>query len=1470
MASRPEDPVVAAAKVIRIIHDNHAAASQYLHILKVTPGTSRSETKEILQNMEQEEYNDVLEDLDASQKATFFDKVAGLNEKPSQNPDALDDEITKKYFEALNLKAKGLSFKDVCAQVKKVPVLNPPTTPALPSTPLTSRPYREAEKKVEPKEQKPKGKPVQQPVKVASPLAQTAPVAPTPAPKASAAQTAKLQKEKAQKDKQEKKRKREEETPKASKKPKTGPEEVGGSKKRQKRREKQKMLLSKVAAGEVPLASKSANPILSSEPVPATIDSKAQPTPLQEDVHMESPEPAASVTEVVAPLEIAVQAIPKSKKVRRSKHKSAKAKSKSEDTEQPLEASTNLPDTDSVAPVEGSKKARSRRRKVKAAEAAPETASVTKPTSVIDPAPLNDSAQVDDASSTTSDEDDNGGISLAKENSMSDFVRRTTLPVLGKPTISATADPSSDEEQEESVQDQAASGQADEDLIAEPTSEAANKPTGLDTMQRESSSEAVHEESPSPTTRETSVSSAEEAPSSPEQQEQKKSSPVTKKTELSRPTPSTTIFTSALAQPSFPKPLLSNSFTKPQSSFASSRSTSSSKPKKSANDSFAEFAAFASGKKPGLDDSSDDDDDDSSSSSDSDNEMPAPVQARNLSPVQSQSQPKLISQPIASESEPSAMDVDTESGAVDEEGDPVAPAIDVVMTDDQQHTSSPIAYNDSQPSAQEAESVVEEVKNEKPVGFQSFHENSSTRDAPARSPLPEIPSPEELMDFGGYQPTETNEQVAAEGGEQAATAAAGDEEEQTSEPANRENHEGPELTEPSNSIELEAQPEVYQVSENLPEADEQASSSSEDEQDSEDEEVPEVIEQSEGPEEAEEAEEAQESENKDAELEDPTQPSASVSDAEEPAEAFTNSMQDFLDAWEEETDNFEHRIQQIRQLLVEDGDGSVEDNKDILEKLLKEVDREDKVYKSKTAAARKAIVELEQLARERIEEVLDRADASFEQRLLEIKSDLREEYNAESARAQLGQLSPELGEPDVEMKDKPEVDVEMKDGHEEEAEPKPEIDDEADQDEESSAESAPSSLGWAPSDDEGLTESAKKEKESKKRKPRKSTGATSEHFTPSPKKQRVPAGTSAVPFPKLSAPRFGLIQERLANDPYRLLLAVTFLNKTAGRAAVPIFEKVMERYPTPQDLAAADVSDLSEMIHSLGFQNQRARKLIKIAETWIEQPPQKGKLFRTMDYPSKGNGRHLKPKDTVDEDVDDCVEAGALEIAHIYGSGPYAWDSWRIFCRDKFRGVADGYNGEGVPGYNPSSQTANESDFEPEWKRVIPLDKELRACLRWMWLREGWEWDPLTGKKHKAAPSLLREASDGIATWDEPVAMNPHNEDPTTIKQEISAPRGAAALVPSIKAEEVKTEDAQPAKKRTRRSRNSGASKRAVTPPSAVETKEHATPAVAAAAKVLNAEPEIMTSRLRPRAGRTDAITSAAVPATPSRRRARK
>lgn len=261
----------------------------------------------------------------------------------------------------------------------------------------------------------------------------------------------------------------------------------------------------------------------------------------------------------------------------------------------------------------------------------------------------------------------------------------------------------------------------------------------------------------------------------------------------------------------------------------------------------------------------------------------------------------------------------------------------------------------------------------------------------------------------------------------------------------------------------------------------------------------------------------------------------------------------------------------------------------------------------------------------------------------------------------------------------------------------------------------------------------------KKRRRKRQTGQISQHFktSPSVKHKRAPAGTlSCISFPPLSATCFGLVQEQLAHDPFQLLVAVTFLNKTRGSVALPVFHRLMEHYPTPEALSQADPSEIAAIIHRLGLQNSRARILTNLAMTWIVSPPVKGQRYRTLNYPAPGAGKGLKRTDVVgDEDE----RLGAWEIAHLPGCGPYAIDSWRIFCRDRLRGLADGYNGEG----------ANEG-FEPEWKRVVPMDKELRAFLRWMWLREGWAWDPLTGDKEVASTELMKQAAVGRAAWHDP------------------------------------------------------------------------------------------------------------------------
>lgn len=239
-------------------------------------------------------------------------------------------------------------------------------------------------------------------------------------------------------------------------------------------------------------------------------------------------------------------------------------------------------------------------------------------------------------------------------------------------------------------------------------------------------------------------------------------------------------------------------------------------------------------------------------------------------------------------------------------------------------------------------------------------------------------------------------------------------------------------------------------------------------------------------------------------------------------------------------------------------------------------------------------------------------------------------------------------------------------------------------------------------------------------------------------KKRVPGNTlSCIPFPPLSAPHFGLIQEKLAHDPFRLLIAVTFLIRTHGKHAIPVFYELMEKYPTPEALVAADKNDMVSIIRHLGLQNQRASTYQMYAKIWLDDPPVKDKRYPVRGYPESESGRDLKKG----EIILDSDERSAWEIGHMT-QGPYAIDSWRIFCRDVLRGVADGYNGEGT-----------EEGFQPEWMRVVPEDKELRAYLRWMWLKEGFGWDPFTGEKEVADKELMKAAMEGRIAWDDAGGM---------------------------------------------------------------------------------------------------------------------
>ncbi|KAF4472715.1 5-methylcytosine G T mismatch-specific DNA glycosylase [Fusarium albosuccineum] len=244
-------------------------------------------------------------------------------------------------------------------------------------------------------------------------------------------------------------------------------------------------------------------------------------------------------------------------------------------------------------------------------------------------------------------------------------------------------------------------------------------------------------------------------------------------------------------------------------------------------------------------------------------------------------------------------------------------------------------------------------------------------------------------------------------------------------------------------------------------------------------------------------------------------------------------------------------------------------------------------------------------------------------------------------------------------------------------------------------------------------------------------------------RKRPPRGTvAAVPFAPLTSPTFGLIQEQFAHDPFWLLIAVTFLIRTKGVQAIPVFHKVKQRFPTPAALAdPANAEELINMIRHLGLSAHRVALMQKYARGFLTNPPRAGKTYKVKNY----DRRDFDPSAVFLQDInhstssseEDGDDTDAWEIGHLT-KGKYAIDSWRIFCRDQLLGRATDWNGGGqIP------------EFQPEWMRVRPSDKELRAYLRWMWMKEGWEWDPVSGEHYVLREELQRAVNEGRVEYDD-------------------------------------------------------------------------------------------------------------------------
>jgi len=119
---------------------------------------------------------------------------------------------------------------------------------------------------------------------------------------------------------------------------------------------------------------------------------------------------------------------------------------------------------------------------------------------------------------------------------------------------------------------------------------------------------------------------------------------------------------------------------------------------------------------------------------------------------------------------------------------------------------------------------------------------------------------------------------------------------------------------------------------------------------------------------------------------------------------------------------------------------------------------------------------------------------------------------------------------------------------------------------------------------------------------------------------------------------YGLIQEKVYHDPWKVFVVCIFCNLTRRTEAEPYMWEFFSRWPTPHDASRANHQELSTLIAPLGLANRRANTLIKMSHDY---------LGKRWDHDPR------------------CL----------HGIGQYAYDAYQIFCLCRWASIPEPKDG---------------------------------------------------------------------------------------------------------------------------------------------------------------------------------------------------
>jgi endonuclease-3 len=72
-------------------------------------------------------------------------------------------------------------------------------------------------------------------------------------------------------------------------------------------------------------------------------------------------------------------------------------------------------------------------------------------------------------------------------------------------------------------------------------------------------------------------------------------------------------------------------------------------------------------------------------------------------------------------------------------------------------------------------------------------------------------------------------------------------------------------------------------------------------------------------------------------------------------------------------------------------------------------------------------------------------------------------------------------------------------------------------------------------------------------------------------------------------------------DPFRILIGTILSARTRDENTARVVNKLFARFRTPQELASADIEEIKEIIHSIGFYNVKATRIKQVSQILVSR-----------------------------------------------------------------------------------------------------------------------------------------------------------------------------------------------------------------------------------------------------------------------------